>query len=787
MKRWTSVTAILAGRWQIPLALCALVVVAVALHRMKPPKRSVPFDALLADVLALAEAGAYYDAADAVANLLELDPPPPPDDRATLHDTLAEIIYRQEVRRGLPNRKNTALLLEHQKAALAGGRRPDGRAALRAGQAHEWLGHTQRAISAYRTALARESTPDARRTALQGLVRLLDSQPQAADERRRYIRALLDEEGVSPGYLWWALQHAVQEALEQEDVARAQEVLTRHGERFQRSDLKGYHDYLWAWIHMHAGQTELAEPLIDRVDQWLAAHPQEDTEMDRAGFLPAMSRWLRGRIHLADARPQAALACFDQALALQSHGDLMVVTTIGRAQALGMLARHEVAREAVRETVARLEGDATTLTVGRPRLRQAITEVLNACHEEQDYENALRYLELALALTPQAESELRLDLLERFGRENEQAAEAAGNDEHRRALHTAAACSYEQAADLARFDEPRHAALLWASAAQFDRAGRTGDARRLLLCFVAGRSLDPRMPQALLRLGQSCAADGRLDEAIEHYRQLIADYPRLEEASRARLLTADCLMALGKEHYAQAEIILQDLLEDEHVAPQARVFRDALFALCDLLYQQRGYARAISQMEDFLVFYPEDPERYRICFMLADAYRCSAHALWDDEAAGPEVARRRVSRKRFQRAAELFETFMADVAAVPREDEARSLYERLALFYRGDCLFELNEPATLMEALAIYRQAAARYQGEPAALVAQVQIGNIYLRQGKLTEAARAVERARWLLGGIPDTVFAEYDDGMDRASWDRFLSSVASSHLFRGVFSGTQ
>lgn len=787
MKRWKGVAAMLGGRWQVPLAICAIVTAGVALYRMRPPKQSVPFDALLADVLALAEAGAYFDAADAAANLLEQEPALPRKDQAILHDALAEVIYRQELLRGLPNHENTELLLEHHQAAIVCGRRPDTRAVLRVGQAYEWLGKTQAATDAYRALLERQPTAQARRSALQGLVRLLDGQPEAAEEWQQYIQALLDEEGVSPGYLWWALQRAVQAALDQENPARARKLLEQHGQRFKRSDLKGYSDYLWASVHVHEGRTELAEPLLDRVDQWLELQTHADAELDRAGFLPAMSRWLRGQIELVEARPQAALERFDEALLLQSHGNLLVATTIGQAQALSMLGRHAAARAVVRETLARLEGDAGTLSVGRPRLRQAVRQLLSKCHEQRDFENALAYLELALELTPEEEVALRLDLLERLGRENEDAAAAAGEGESRQTLRVTAACAYEQAADLARFDEPRHASLLWASAGQFDHAGRSGDARRLLLRFVEGRSLDPRMPQALLRLGQAYAADGQPEEAIDYYRQLIEGYAPLGEASRARLLTAQCLVALGPEGHAEAETILRNLLEDGRVAPQAQVFRDALFELCDRLYQRRAYAPAISHLEDFLVFYPNDPERYRVHFMLADAYRRSAYALRDDQAAGPGEARRRVSCERFRRAAELFGALTDQGEAAADEDRSRALYERLSLFYRADCLFELNEPTTLAEALATYRQGAARYQGEPAALTAQVQIANIHLRQGKMTEAAQAIERARWLLGSIPDRAFAEYGDGMDRAAWDHFLDTMRSSHLFRDVFAGWQ
>ena len=116
---------------------------------------------------------------------------------------------------------------------------------------------------------------------------------------------------------------------------------------------------------------------------------------------------------------------------------------------------------------------------------------------------------------------------------------------------------------------------------------------------------------------------------------------------------------------------------------------------------------------------------------------------------------------------------------------APALYERLSLFYQADCLFELNAPATLQQALELYRRAAARYEREPAALTAQVQVANIYLRLGRLTEAARAVERARWLLRNIPDGAFAAYPDGAGREHWDRYLTGISSSDLFRRVFAG--
>ena len=782
MKRLKSVAAVFADRWQIPLAFCALLSVGVALYRLKPTREEVPFDVLMADVLTLMQHEKYYDAADAVANLLEQDPPLPIDQQGVLHETLAEIIFREEQLRELPNRANLRLLLEHSDAALACGRKRDARGALRCARAHEWLGQHKEAVAAYRVVLAQQPDPDARRAALQGLVRLLEGDAHAAAQRRAHIQELLDEPGVAPGYLWWALQQAIRDAIDSGDLKRAQKLLVEHGKRFQRSDLKGYYDYLQAWVHLKEGRPELAGPLVDRVEQWLATHARGDAGLDEAGFLPAMNQCLRGQIELAEARPQSALRYFARALQLQSHGELLVAATRGRVEALAMLQRHETARQVVRDTLAQLASDAPTLAIAMPRLRRVIDELALKCTATGRVADALAYLGLELDLAPRSAKAERLDLLERFGHENERAADLTKEPDEARRWHAAAARAYEQAARLAVLDEPRLATLTWSSATQYDQAGEIDNARRMLREFVEGRSADPRMPQALLRLGQAYAADGQIEEAIEDYRRLVRDYPRLSEAQQARLYVTDCLITLGQQHYDEAEGMLRDLLEDPFVTPGAEVYRDALARLCDLLYQRRAYAEAIGRMEDFLVFYPDDPEQVRIRFMLADAYRASAYTLIDDASLGPAGARRRVSRERFRRAAALFGEFFATFEGRKDLDATQAVYQRLALFYRGDCLFELDEPKTLAEALAVFRQAAARYQGQPAALVAQVQIANIYLRQGKITEAARAVERARWLLASIPDRMFAEQVDGMNRAQWGRYLAAIRSSEMFRNV-----
>src|SRR5262249_52734682 len=141
-------------------------------------------------------------------------------------------------------------LLQHQEDAAARGVRPDVRFAERAAAAHEWVGATNDAIESHKLVLERHPTDELRRKSLQSLVRLLDGRRGAEEQRRAYIETLLAEEGVSPAFVWWALQHAIQESLDREDFERARWLLETYTDRFTRSDLKGYQDYLWAWLNV---------------------------------------------------------------------------------------------------------------------------------------------------------------------------------------------------------------------------------------------------------------------------------------------------------------------------------------------------------------------------------------------------------------------------------------------------------------------------------------------------------------------------------------------------------
>ena len=463
--------------------------------------------------------------------------------------------------------------------------------------------------------------------------------------------------------------------------------MERFGSRLKTSDLKGYLDYLWARIALHEGRPEEAAPLVRWVDDWLAQQDRATRDLGSLERLPALNRWFAGKIHLAKDRPQEALADFDETLEYRPGVELRSAAQLGRAQALAALYQQPAALDAFRQAA----GDAGLSPERRQfvqaQCRQALADLVAQLRAQREESDALAYLALAADLAPIDDAETQLELSERLGQACQAVAETTANAELRRTYHAQAGQSLERAAKRATFDEPRLAGLLWSAAEQYDQAGQPADMRRMLEQFVVGRSEHPAMPRALLQLGRASEACGELEQALAWYDRVIGEYPRLEDASRARVLRANVLISLGAEHFPEAEQGLVRLLTEGWVAPGAAVYRDALLALCELTYHEGRYGDAIGRLQDFLTLYPDDPENSR------RGSRWRTHI----GSAGTPCALMRTTRRpraesgvRFRQAAELYAALLRDLDAAGESDPARTLYARLALFYRADCLFELE-------------------------------------------------------------------------------------------------
>jgi tetratricopeptide (TPR) repeat protein len=804
------IVTLLSNRWQIPLAICAVGAATIVMVRLRPQHASVRFDSSMTDLRALADAGDLIEAIDAAATLLSFEPPLPDEQQAELHDFLSESLFDLECRRSAPLKSNAQLIVEHGEQAEELGWPVNVQRSFRMGQAYEWLGERLRAVEQYRRVIQSggAAARDEIRASNQALVRLLEGIPEDEAERRRAMLALLADEGVSPGYVWWALQRSITEALDKSDTIAARRLLEDYGGRLSSSELRGYYEYLSAWISLAEGKVGEAEPVVDWVEEWLGERKGDD-DLSEFGYLPAMNRWLLGRIHLAQNQPEAALEAFDKADALRPASWVDLASVIGRADALSRLGRHDEALSAYRVAVYKLlhpsvfieVNGATAEQAAVPsdvterlpsgvckRLRESLLALSRAQEAHENYTDAADYLALALDLTPAKQEDTRMEMLEHFADLHIRVAEDSSDPLIRSANHLEAARLMERAALLAILDAGRMGDLMWGAAEQYDAAGRIGAARRVLSEFVQLRTSDVRYPKALLKLGNAYEAAGDWNEAINWYAKLSHDYPGLVESAKARLHTASCLISADESRHPEAERILAELLEDDLIAPESDVYCDALHILCDLLYYHNRNTEAIGRLSDLLAYYPNDERGPRSRFMLADSYRKAALELRDSPPVDADPQRVANQGTAWLRTA--IDTF----AALEREvderggtDPALATYARLAALHRGDCLLILNDPDSIQQALALFGRIAARYECEPAALTAQVRIATIYLRSGQRAEAARALERARWLLGQIPDEAFVEYGDGTDRAYWTRYIDTMLASELFRDFFASAQ
>lgn len=772
---WQSVATLLADRWQVPVALLALVATATAIWRLTPAAPHFEPAAVLADADVRLQAGDREGAAAALSNLLK-QPDLKPAEQAQIHQRLAEVIYDAEAQQTRHNRDNVIQILEHLQQAQAHGGESTAATLLKDAQARLWLGDRQGAATGLRALREMILPPDERRRAVQALAELLADDPAARDERRGLLQELLDDPANPPEYAWWALRHEVNDALRAGDdgPSVADKLLEQYGGRFETDELRGYYEYLKALVLLSSHRTAEAEPAARWVLDWERAQGLRLAPFEHYGDLRGLARVLLGRVRLAQGAATDAEEIFSAVLAAYRQEDLRQAATLGLAEALTDLSRTSDAVAACHQLVQELEGAPEFEHTTRRAIVALLSRLAGRSQQRGDDTDTLQLLTAAADLAPAEDAETRLDLQERRGMFAHEAQRRAADARLRRALARQAGAAFERAAQLAGADARRQADLRWAAGQEYAAAHDPLALRRVLLAFLPGHEAHPQTPQALLLLADAARELGQPSEALRWYQRLMNEFPQLAYATTARLASAELQQALGPEHFAAAEAELTDLLTSGRVSPDAQVFSAALLTLSELYYEQQRYGDAIGRLMDYVALYGNADDTYPR-YLLAAAYWRSGMRLL--AAAGTDEQTR--GRERVAEAARRFGELRTtlDPGSGP---EART-YLQLAELNQADCLLELKTPAALHDALDIYRDVAARHENEPVALTAQVRIALAHLRQGEDLEADRALERAAWLLRRMDDAAFAEAG-GPDRAQWQRYLELVRPADARGGL-----
>ncbi len=328
-------------------------------------------------------------------------------------------------------------------------------------------------------------------------------------------------------------------------------------------------------------------------------------------------------------------------------------------------------------------------------------------------------------------------------------------------------------------------AASWESAWCFYQAGLTDEAIESLQVFVREYGTSEHAPEAMYRLGASLQAAGRVDEAIRVYESLLERFGRTPAAFASLVPLARCHVVLGPGHYEAAEKVLLTIVQEDPAQPPlftplAPEFRDALLELAGLYMRWGKPERAIERLEQALALYPDDPEVTRMQYQLADAYRHSGLALrsavagMKPSAQAEEMAQE--SLRRLGRAKDLFDKVAGrlDMAAGPLKS-VEQVYLRTSYIYRADCAFDTGQFA---QAAELYGRVAWRWQSDPIALSAYVQIVRSYVAAGETDAARSALARARWILRKIPDERFGQPPDSRSRAYWTQMFDWVEQSGL---------
>jgi tetratricopeptide (TPR) repeat protein len=782
--------------WQLPLLLFSLALFGYAGYLFIDPKPAETVDQQLAVARALLRQDrgeATIEVLNKLTKIATLTKPQQGDVHLMLARALevgqrekkVDLItnHEQIVRQTQLARQNDVILAADDYRRLA--------------TSHAQLGNRKEAVDGFRVAMSLD--PQHELAMHRRVIELLadDGDKAAAGEELDKYLAVADLQDAERG---WALGAKAQLLIDEGRFAESRSLLDQAEKLAIASDrtLQGELAYRLGYAASKVGDNAEAERYFLNARDLLGVKHALDAD----------AAYALGRIALGDRR-------FDQAIAY-----LQAVIVSHPDSPLAPLARMERGKvRATRgEVPASLDDFAAVvkLVIARPHLAKAREPVLQTLRDvgtifenRGDLDAAIEVMGHETALEPKPETPFfaRLaNVLERRAkRYAEEAERATGADKVKLAQNfrdamTRAGAAYIAVAQRSTLaDDTTYAESLWKGVDCFDRAGDAPASVNALELFIAERPDDPLAPDALLRLGRTYQAAGLFDKAISTFQRNQLRYPNSLAASKSGVPLAQAYMAKGPESYPRAEQVLTSVIDNNPLlTPESAEFRQAVFELGQLMYRTGRYEEAIARLEEFNSRYADDPRRQQVAFVMADAYRKNAAAIGDrlalldagklEPTAGGKLVDRVelvVSRRdRLRKARSLFEHVIdASDGELPTA-EIDQLYLKLAHFYRADCLFDLNE---FDESIKLYDVAARRYQNDPSALAAYVQIVNAYVALNRPDDARAANERAKWMLRRIPPDAFAQAGTfNISKQYWEQWLGFAGESGLLAKQLAAT-
>ncbi len=286
-----------------------------------------------------------------------------------------------------------------------------------------------------------------------------------------------------------------------------------------------------------------------------------------------------------------------------------------------------------------------------------------------------------------------------------------------------------------------------------------------------------RRPLALLGMGRALLSLDRPEEALVVLDNCIEFHPLATSTYQARQLASMAYMELDQP--TEAEQMLLANLTDEHLTPSSLEWQASIFELGRLYYLTGRYPEAIARLEEAIARYPDSDRVLEARYLAAESYRRYGLELsappGEDIPPSSYAARASEASKMLATAAEQY----VEVRRAVMELEAERLLslneERLlrnTYFAQGQALSQLGR---WQAAIDIYTAATNRYQRDPEALEAYVQIANCYRQMGEPLDARGTIEQAKIVLSRLPEDAMFTASTNYTRQQWQQRLDRLST------------
>jgi tetratricopeptide (TPR) repeat protein len=397
------------------------------------------------------------------------------------------------------------------------------------------------------------------------------------------------------------------------------------------------------------------------------------------------------------------------------------------------------------------------------------------------FAEALTMLDLIAPVVGRAECmELRAKTHQAWGaRRRDQAAkerrqQAAALANEGRFHLRAAGLAYE---DLARM---RYATRyftddLWVAADCYFQGQSYSSAARLFQEFLANEARKWN-DVALVRLGQSLIPLGKFQEAIDALEECIEIFPDNPVTHQARLEAGRAYQQIGEPD--EAERLLRENLDAKALTTESTEWRDSLFALGELLYEQGRYDEAVSVLDHAVRKYPDDKATLLAKYMIARAYHNAAEALTkrlrdidDNETELNRSRRAATGNLESAHATYLDVQQTITLSGTAEDDPLTKMLLRNCYMMQGSVLVELKR---FEEARQAYQNVITLYQNDPVVLEGFLQVANCWRRLDEPAMARGNLERAKVVLDRFPADANFLASTNFDRQQWKLLLDEMS-------------